>query len=504
MGIIDNIINGVTAKSDRARERSFRSAAGDGARMVTEAITGNRAAGRTAEAVVEGRASDRTILRGGHNIYNEEQRKAKRAAHDEERARAHEEKREARRTPQEPQQTTDRPAVAPAADVPVVPATVVPVTPATVTPAVAKTAATVTAATVVAEAAEAEPAAEESVPATTIANPQAAEYFWNAYSNIQSKVGPEGGYDFNREQLTYIQADERYVSYTEQYADLQGLTGTARSELLDTARETHAASLDTLENSPGYSTDMQGLANDFYFVIEQSYPDSPAATATATPPAVETPAVAAETPAVTTAMGDVAMPASVEVSTTVASVEPAAKPYDAAFTADQLGELGQKPEGGITATPVTAPIAIEDMPIPFSHEEKLEMGREKEDTSTVAEYTVERGDNLWKIAQSYYGLDDPKHIKQAVETIAAANNMTEGVQANRLNVGQVIKLPDSPTAPAEGQAGLNWAALDADTNSRLRSTFNAPATGIAHEQSTPQERSASLPAQGLGGGLQFT
>ncbi len=191
--------------------------------------------------------------------------------------------------------------------------------------------------------------------ADTTRTQQMAQYFWNAYSNIQAQVGPEGGYDFNREQLTYIQADERYVSYMEQYADMQNINGTERTQLIDRARETHRASVETLDTSPGYSTDMQGLANDFYFVIEQSYPQPAQTTQTvqADPitsridaafaategatveipglaayaatlreeprtPAVETPAVTASEPvvAITTPMGDVAMtaPAS-EVST---------------------------------------------------------------------------------------------------------------------------------------------------------------------------------------------
>lgn len=490
MGIIDSIINGVTSKNDRTRDRHFERAAGDGARIVTETLTGNRAAGRTVEDIVEGRGSDRRILRGAQSIYKEEQRQQEQR----DRQEARRERREARnggnqetRTSRD-EKTTEEPAGTPVRkqegriDTPVATTPIAAVTGA-VTPAVA-------AAAVVHDEAEAPSVA----PATTPLSQQ-GQAFWNAYSNIQSEVGPQGGYDFNRELLTYIQADERYVSYTEQYADAQGLTGAAREELLDGARQTHAASNDTLENSPGYSTDMQSAANDFFFVIEQSYPDSPAATADATPAVT-----IVETPAVTTAMGDIAMPASVEVVTAATPAEPA---YDAEFTQTQLGELGQTPEEGITATPTTTPIAIEDMPIPLSHEEKLELGREQEDTSTVAEYTVERGDNLWKIAQSYYGLEDPKHIQQAVETIAAANGMSEGVQANRLSIGQVIKLPDSPT-PVEGQAGLNWAALDADTARGLKGTFNTPASGLAQEQPLQQiDVSASASTPSLTGGIRL-
>lgn len=503
MGIFDNIFRGVTSENDRARDRAFRNAAGDAGRLATEAVTGNRAAGRAAEAVLEGRANERTVLNSGRAIYNEEQRRT--AA--EERDRARQERETQRRAERLDGREAQRAARKQGAET---------TAPETATPAVRETkpSAAPASAAPAATAPVAAAAVTETTPSVAAADPTATNYFWNAYSNIQAEVGPPGGYDFNRELLTYIQADERYLSHMESYADMQGLTGAERTTLLEAARVTHRESYDTLETSPGYSTDMQGAANDFYFVIEQA-----AATAPAPVIAPESPAPLVETPTAPTAVLTSYTPAPVvdtapellgapEATTTTPVAPQAPATPDTSFTETQLGSLAQAPEGGITDTPITAPIAVEDMPIPLSHEEKLELGRQQEDTSTVAEYTVERGDNLWKIAQDYYGLDDPKHIQTAVETIAAANNMSDGVKANHLSIGQVLKLPDSPT-PVEGQAGLNWAALDADTATRLKGSFNGPAAGTELAQDTPQvdvDRTATgptIPAQQGNGGMRF-
>ena len=89
---------------------------------------------------------------------------------------------------------------------------------------------------------------------------QQAQFFWNAYSNIQAQVGPMGGYDYNRELLTYIQADQRYVSYTEAYADMRGITGTERERIVAEARETHQASSRTLDTSPTSSASPAAMA----------------------------------------------------------------------------------------------------------------------------------------------------------------------------------------------------------------------------------------------------
>lgn len=359
-----------------------------------------------------------------------------------------------------------------------------------------------------------------------VRNPQMATFFWNAYSNIQSQVQPLGGYDYNRELLTYIQADERYVSYIEDYATAQGLQGAARDRLIADARATHAESSRTLDTSPGYSTDMQGLANDFYFTIEQSYENAPrpvaaapAAAEVATPaavastPVVESPAVAAPaveaatpvytpmgdvamgpavsetapaaaattteivTPAVTTAMGDVAIPETV-VTAPVTPAAPQTPAYDPAFTAQQLGSLGATPAAGVTQTPTTTPIAAADMPVPQPNVAPTEPARPQEDQRTTYGYTVERGDNLWNIAREQYGLTKPRDIQRAVDYIAQLNNMGEGTNANRISIGQELQLPTSPTPPAQTPS-LDWQALDADTRGTLRSTFRGSAEGAA-------------------------
>lgn len=79
----------------------------------------------------------------------------------------------------------------------------------------------------------------------------------------------------------------------------------------------------------------------------------------------------------------------------------------------------------------------------------------------ISDYEVKRGDSLWKIAQSHYGLKSASEIQSAVETIAATNNMT-AAQARSLDIGQVIKLPDSP-APVAGQSKMDWTAAASTT-----------------------------------------
>lgn len=94
----------------------------------------------------------------------------------------------------------------------------------------------------------------------------------------------------------------------------------------------------------------------------------------------------------------------------------------------------------------------------------------EEDTSTTTDYTVERGDNLWKIAREFYGLESPADIQRAVDHIASLNGLGEGTDANNIKTGQVLQLPDSPVTP-ESTPRLDWAALDRDSGISITSTF---------------------------------
>lgn len=321
--------------------------------------------------------------------------------------------------------------------------------------------------------------------ADTTRTQEMAQYFWNAYSNIQAQVGPEGGYDFNREQLTYIQADERYVSYMEQYADMQNINGTERTQLIDRARETHRASVETLDTSPGYSTDMQKLANDFYFVIEQSYPQpaqttqtvqadpitsridaafatTEGATVQADPatsridaafaategatveipglaayaatlreeprtPAVETPAVTASEPvvAITTPMGDVAMtaPAS-EAAIVLPTVEVTASANTPAYDENfTRDQLGAL--GQAPAAGITQDPVTKPIAVadmPIPQpNEPVQEQPAETPTPANTAYTVRRGDSLEAIARSHYGIERGNFESRAAYQAAIQN-----------------------------------------------------------------------------------
>lgn len=151
--------------------------------------------------------------------------------------------------------------------------------------------------------------------------------FWNAYGNIQGRIESTEGYDYNRELLTYIQADDRYLSYVDEYLATATDLPEPAEDIRARAVAEHETSFNVLETSEGYSTDVQGLANDFYFVIEQEYPDTaPAAdtTAEAAPAVVAEPAYffLQESQPTLTAMGDFGMPETAPLAGTTFGLNP--------------------------------------------------------------------------------------------------------------------------------------------------------------------------------------
>jgi nucleoid-associated protein YgaU len=292
------------------------------------------------------------------------------------------------------------------------------------------------------------------------------ELFWNAYGNIQQGIESHTGYDFNRELLTHIQADERYVSYVDEYLKTAENLTEPKEDIRSRAVAEHEKSLNALETGPGYSTDVQGAANDFYFVIEQEYEQASPAPAdpTAQQRIDDTFATIQNASAVT------------DVTT--------AKPVDEEFAKTQLGDLARQPEA--ETAPVTESIRPADMPVPVARDikpaeiaakaeepAKPDNTSKPEDTSTSSEYIVERGDTLWKLAKEYYGLKKPAEIQRTVDYLASVNGMGEGTAANHLKIGQSLRLPDSPVVP-EDTKRLNWEALDAETKKNsLRGKFAA-------------------------------
>ncbi|HEU4838768.1 MAG TPA: LysM peptidoglycan-binding domain-containing protein [Micavibrio sp.] len=313
------------------------------------------------------------------------------------------------------------------------------------------------------------------------------QLFWNAYGNLQAGIESQGGYDFNRELLTHIQADERYVSYVDEYLATAPNLTEPKEDIHARAVSEHEKSLNALETGSGYSADVQGLANDFFFVIEQDYERAGPAP------------------------GDYTTQQRIDDAFTVvqnATTVTGEKPFDKEFAKTQLGDLAQTPDA--KTAPVTESIKPENMPAPVAKEiepaettaavqeeapkpenaspletaskpetanrpenaSKLENTAKPEDTRTTADYIVERGDSLWKIAKEYYGLNKPAEIQRTVDYIASVNGLDEGTAANHIKTGQAIQLPDSPLAP-EGTKRLDWEALDAETKKGLRGKFAA-------------------------------
>lgn len=284
--------------------------------------------------------------------------------------------------------------------------------------------------------------------------------FWNVYTNYQDKLAAGGAeYDYNREIITYLQSDDRFLSYIDQYLEQSGKTPQEAAAIRAEAAQKHEQSARTLNTTAGYSTDVQAVSDNIYDTVER-------------------------------------------------------------LDAEQLGELAAEPEKGITATPVTEPSDPEVLPRQIREEPKQEEPKQEEpavaeappaepeeevtelepieveaDAPDFTNRTIGKGDSLWKIAKEFYGLENPKDVMRAVDHIARLNGMGDGTKANHLSIGQVIKLPDSPVAP-EGTPRLDWAALDKEKRSGLSGKFaNAAAnkTDAAENIPLPLPRPDNLP-----------
>ncbi len=275
--------------------------------------------------------------------------------------------------------------------------------------------------------------------------------FWNAYTNFQDKLAAGGEeYDYNREVITYLQSDNRFLSYIDQYLEQSGKTPEQAAAIRADATQKHEQSVQTLNTTSGYSTDVQAVSDNLYDSVER-------------------------------------------------------------LDTEQLGGLAAEPENGITATPVTEPSNPEVLPEQIRPEPVAEQPvavasmpdqpsdrRTKDDAVEIAPVkteaqkpddftnrTIEKGDSLWKIAKEFYGLENPKDVMRAVDHIARLNGMGDGTKANHLSIGQVIKLPDSPAAP-QGTPQLDWAALDMETKSGLSGKFaNAVANKVDVAENIP-------------------
>ncbi|PZO82067.1 MAG: hypothetical protein DI626_10430 [Micavibrio aeruginosavorus] len=286
------------------------------------------------------------------------------------------------------------------------------------------------------------------------------QLFWNVYTNYQDKLAGGGSeYDYNREIITYLQSDNRFLSYIDQYLEQSGKTPEQAAAIRAEAAQKHEQSAHTLNTTSGYSTDVQAVSDNLYDAVER-------------------------------------------------------------LDTEQLGGLAAEPENGITTTPVTEPSNPEVLPEQIRPEPVIEQPaavasipeqsdrRTKDDVVEIApvkaepekpaeftNHSIKKGDSLWKIAQEFYGLENPKDIMRAVDHIARLNGMGDGTKANHLSIGQVIKLPDSPAAP-QGTPQLDWAALDTETKSGLSGKFASAVANkvdVAENIPLPVPRPDTLP-----------
>ncbi len=292
-------------------------------------------------------------------------------------------------------------------------------------------------------------------PETSILSLTQLEKFWNTDAFISNS---------DPDIHTHIQADPRYVSLFDQYVAAKEMTGekvTALREKIVTAHNTASATLDKIPFD-GIQMANYNAASGFYEAIRTGnvdvlgYDEVPEKNIF-NGLGVTEPVSAEKLTAVTAPLPHIAIqeaknaeadkkPTIVEVdnddadtlsrTTTKEITNPAAKPVEI------------KPDFVATVTPeIVAP-------------------------QEVATYTVQSGDNLWKIAKNEYGLKSYKDIMKAVDHIAIANGLEKGTDANWIKNGAEIKMPTAEQIKGPTET-LDWKALSADP----KLGQNAPAVG---------------------------
>lgn len=122
---------------------------------------------------------------------------------------------------------------------------------------------------------------------------------------------------------------------------------------------------------------------------------------------------------------------------------------------DPESDSFSKPPNTATGVPVEV---VDVDPGSVKHDAEMAAGTDKGGTAAVkgggkTTHTVTQGDTLWAIAEGIVGSDNPQMIKQTVDAIARMNGLKD---ANRINKGQVLKLPGQNVAmPRSRGAGVD-------------------------------------------------
>lgn len=274
--------------------------------------------------------------------------------------------------------------------------------------------------------------------------------FWNIAANLQ---------DDNPEVYTHLVADSRYISIFDQTVAANEYNPDTIAPVRAQLADAHTAANNTLDaieydmfqmEYAGMSSDLYELLGrgDFERIGDELTQDAPQTIFSGLQ--IAQPMAESELLQVTVSHDDYY--GTMQDAKNFAAEEAA----NAMLLADEFNISAAEIEPEIAG----ADIAVEQEPAP-------EPEREAEIIENTA-YIVQPGDSLWKIAQDTYGLDSYKDIMRAVEHIAHENGLSEGVQANHIDVGQELSMPtlEAVSGPLPQPPGLDWHALDADVAQR--------------------------------------
>lgn len=264
--------------------------------------------------------------------------------------------------------------------------------------------------------------------------------FWNVAANLQED---------NPEVYTHLLADTRYVGIFDQTVSANEYdpetTASLRAEIL-TAHQGANSTLDDMEYDV-FQMEYAGMADNLYDFLERNDFEHIGSDLTQDAPQtifsglqVQQPMSENELTAVTVSHDDY---------------------YGAIQSAKDLVAEQAANVLFLTDNFNTNVANIVQQTLEVTVGPELELEPEAEEN---ASYLVQPGDNLWKIAQNEYGLTSYRDIMRAVEHIAHENGLSEGIQANHIDVGQELSMPSQETiaGPVVPAQELNWGALDAD------------------------------------------